>query len=1289
MFDLASIGLASADPQTGQWLRMNQKMCAITGYSASELLRLRVPELTHPDDRQKDWEEFQRVVRGEVPDYRLEKRYLRKDGTVAWVNVNMTVIRDAAGQPMRTMATIEDITERKQAEKSLREKERRYRLLFNSGYDAVFVHQPDEGGNASGKFIEVNDIACQRLGYTREELLQLTPRDISAPETLADIPRIRAKLAAEESAVSEGVHITKDGRRIPVEISTHVFELNGKPTRLSAVRDITERKQAEAALRESVQFNQQIVTSAQEGIIVYGRDLKYQVWNPFMEQLSGVPVCQVLGKHPDELFPFLRKAGMLASIQKALAGEPPTAIDFHYEGLPNGRSGWCCETNGPLRNAAGEIVGVIGIVRDITERKRAELRITAFANLGQRLNAAKTAREAGEIIVEVADELLGWDACLFDLYSAAENRITHLLNMDLVDGRRTECKRQYFDSSPRELSKRAIEEGGQLILRDQPEAMRPEGSRFGDMSRPSASLMFVPVRHGTAVVGVLSIQSYKPRAYDAYSLEALQALADYAGGALVRLQAQEALGGSEATFRSVWERSIDGMRLTDKEGRIIAVNEAFCQLVKLPREKLEGQMFSVVYKGHGAANGIELYHKRFAIGDIVPHLTTRAQLWNGEEADLEISSSFIELGQRGKMLLGIFRDVSERKRAELQVEAFSHLGQKLSAARSPAEAARAIYASADRFWKWDCGLLDLAMAESGRVETVLAYDMVDGQRCEVTPSDPTAPVSAMARRVMTGGGELILRQPAEPPATDTIRFGDASRLSASIMCVPVRVENQAMGVLSIQSYTPNAYTQQDLQTLQALADHCGGALDRLRMEEAWQTTQQRLGHLLAQSPTVIYSLKTDGKTTKPSWVSDNVERLLGCTVAECNGPEGLFGQVHPQDRQEVIDGLIQLLAKKQISRDYRIRHKNGEYRWVRDEQRLVCDAAGAPVEIVGSWVDITERKALEEQLRQSQKMEAVGQLAGGVAHDFNNMLAVIRGNAELLLMDEDQHTAETRESLKHVVAASERAANLTRQLLTFSRKQIMQAQPLVLNEVIANLTKMLKRVISENIELQCHYAEPLPYVQADTGMIEQVILNLVVNARDAMPDGGQLRVVTEQVALNEAHARVNPEARAGEFACLVVSDTGTGIDPEVLPHIFEPFFTTKEIGKGTGLGLATVYGIVKQHQGWIEVSSQVGEGSTFRVFLPAIPTPAQPMATSEAGAAIRGGKETILLVEDEHAVRMATQRVLESKGYTIREAASAREALELWQCHAGEIALLLTDIIMPGEMTGRELAERL
>jgi nitrogen-specific signal transduction histidine kinase/ActR/RegA family two-component response regulator len=339
--------------------------------------------------------------------------------------------------------------------------------------------------------------------------------------------------------------------------------------------------------------------------------------------------------------------------------------------------------------------------------------------------------------------------------------------------------------------------------------------------------------------------------------------------------------------------------------------------------------------------------------------------------------------------------------------------------------------------------------------------------------------------------------------------------------------------------------------------------------------------------------------------------------------------------------------------------------------------------------DVTERKQLEHQLRQSQKMEAIGQLAGGVAHDFNNLLAVIRGNTELVLMNDSQLPGALNECLRQVVAAADRAANLTRQLLAFSRKQVMQSKPLDLNEVIGNFTKMLQRIIGEDILLQCSYAPNLPLVRADVGMLEQVLVNLVVNARDAMPKGGRLLISTESVSFDAEHAKAHPQTRAGRFLLLAVSDTGTGIAPGHLGHIFEPFFTTKEVGKGTGLGLATVYGIVTQHEGWVEVSSELGAGATFRIFLPATEAtaPAPPPAPSRAKPV--GGSETLLLVEDDEAVRSLTRRLLESFGYRIIEAGSGPQALEITRDGSGEIDLLLTDVIMPEGINGRELAERL
>ncbi|MDB6015708.1 MAG: histidine kinase [Pedosphaera sp.] len=337
-----------------------------------------------------------------------------------------------------------------------------------------------------------------------------------------------------------------------------------------------------------------------------------------------------------------------------------------------------------------------------------------------------------------------------------------------------------------------------------------------------------------------------------------------------------------------------------------------------------------------------------------------------------------------------------------------------------------------------------------------------------------------------------------------------------------------------------------------------------------------------------------------------------------------------------------------------------------------------------------ERKQLAEQLRQAQKMEAIGQLAGGVAHDFNNLLAVIQGNAELALMNASTLDDQTRENLTQITAASERAANLTRQLLAFGRKQAIRSQPLNLNDGINNLAKMLRRIIGEHICLQCN-CDPAPlFVQADVSMMDQVILNLVVNARDAMPQGGQLIISTEKVGISEPYVRLHQEAQTGEFVCLSVSDTGCGIAPEYLPRIFEPFFTTKEVGKGTGLGLATIYGIVKQHHGWIDLSSKVGVGTTFKVFLPAIPSPAATATPPEVEpASLGGGTERILLVEDEAAVRLMTRRILRKFGYQVIEAASGREALEIWRSQGTGIDLLLTDVVMPDGINGRDLAEQL
>jgi signal transduction histidine kinase/ActR/RegA family two-component response regulator len=337
--------------------------------------------------------------------------------------------------------------------------------------------------------------------------------------------------------------------------------------------------------------------------------------------------------------------------------------------------------------------------------------------------------------------------------------------------------------------------------------------------------------------------------------------------------------------------------------------------------------------------------------------------------------------------------------------------------------------------------------------------------------------------------------------------------------------------------------------------------------------------------------------------------------------------------------------------------------------------------------DVTDSLNLEAQLRQMQKMDSIGQLAAGVAHDFNNILTVMQGHASIVLSNKNL-PRETADSVRQISEAAERAANLTRQLLTFSRRRVMQPQLLDLNEIIANIAKMLRSLLGDQITLQRTSATDLPPTYGDPGMLEQVLVNLAVNGRDAMKNGGTLTISTFTCEIGAEYVLRHPEAREGCFVGFSVSDTGSGIDPATLTRIFEPFFTTKDHGRGTGLGLSTVYGIVRQHNGWIEVSSEVGAGTIFKVFLPAS---SRPVATKKLTGQndTRGGDETILVIEDEASLRELVKELLEEKGYKVIEASSGVQALEMWREHGRQVDLVFTDIMMPGGMSGRQLGEKL
>jgi PAS domain S-box-containing protein len=398
---------------------------------------------------------------------------------------------------------------------------------------------------------------------------------------------------------------------------------------------------------------------------------------------------------------------------------------------------------------------------------------------------------------------------------------------------------------------------------------------------------------------------------------------------------------------------------------------------------------------------------------------------------------------------------------------------------------------------------------------------------------------------------------------------------------------------------------------------------------------------------------------------------------------------HEDDVEQDSAALQQLIAGAvtRYEREKRYRHKNGHFVSAKLTAVLHRDKDGSPRYFISTVEDVTDRVRLEGLLRQGQKMEAVGRLAGGIAHDFNNLLTVILGYSDLALQQLAPGTP-VHSDVEEIRRAGKSAAALTQQLLAFSRKQILQPQIVDLNAIVTRMSALLRRLIGEDIELRTRLAEPLDRVCADAGQIEQIIMNLALNARDAMSRGGTLTVETANAELDARWVAQHAEASEGRHVMLAISDTGIGMDQEVQAHLFEPFFTTKEPGKGTGLGLATVYGIVKQSGGSIFVYSEPAMGTTIKIFLPRTQLAADPLDAPRSASPPADGTETILLVEDQADVRLVTRNILARHGYTVLEAASGTEALSLLESYGGHVHLLLTDVIMPG-MTGRDLAERL
>jgi two-component system cell cycle sensor histidine kinase/response regulator CckA len=652
-------------------------------------------------------------------------------------------------------------------------------------------------------------------------------------------------------------------------------------------------------------------------------------------------------------------------------------------------------------------------------------------------------------------------------------------------------------------------------------------------------------------------------------------------------------------------------------------------------------------------------------------------------------------------LTGVDLDITERKRAEARVEHLNRVYGVLSdinqtIVREPdlatilSSACRTAVEKAGYRMAW-IGLVDQATGALVRRADAGADDATAAIIDWLIRVDPPGGC-AFTRRALETGQPGVCDDIAGDPAAEGWREAALARGYRTMMSLALTLGTRVVGTFNIYAGEPGFFDAEERRLLAELATDISFAVgihereaERLRAEEQRQVAEDRFRQLAETIQQVFWMC--DVTLTEIYYVSPAYETIWGRSCASLYAsPRTWMDAIHPDDQERVEQAWFLRARRGDYDEVYRIVRPDGTVRWIRDRGFPIRDERGEVRRMLGTAADITDQRQLEEQLRQAQKMESVGRLAGGVAHDFNNLLTVINGMADLAIAGLDEDSA-IRRDLQQIRLAGDRAAALTGRLLAISRRQILKPEVLNLTTVVEDLETMIHRVAGEDVSVVLALSRDLASVKADPGQIEQVLLNLVVNARDAMPDGGTLTIETRGVSLDADDAAERPGMRPGPHAMVAVSDTGVGMDEVTRQRIFEPFFTTKALGKGTGLGLSMVYGIVKQSGGVIEVASEPGHGATFRIYLPAVAERPAPRASTAAPAVARG-HETVLVVEDEPALRELTTRVLTGAGYKVLEAGTGAEALALLERHPEDVDLLFTDVVMPG-MTGRELAVRL
>ncbi|MDB6130306.1 MAG: multi-sensor hybrid histidine kinase, partial [Verrucomicrobiales bacterium] len=916
-------------------------------------------------------------------------------------------------------------------------------------------------------------------------------------------------------------------------------------------------------------------------------------------------------------------------VGRMLAGEIPTYQMEKRYFHKNGNLVWALLSVSLIHDEAGKPLAFISQIQDITERKIQERNKNSFYNLGRRLNTAHNAREAADTIVSIADELFAWDAATVFLYSPDEELVQVVLTIDTIDGKKVECKAAYDKEKPSKLSRQAIEQGAMLILR--PAGFSPVGDSvmFGDTSRPSASLMFAPIRDGIRVIGILSVQSYTRLAFTEADLETLQSLADYCGGALNRIQAEQKRKSSEEGFRALAESMPQIVWITRADGWNIYFNQRWMDFTGLTLLESIGNGWSRPFHPDERAHSEAKWRKAISTrGEY--SLEARLQRKDGvyrwmlvralplSNADGEIVNWF-----------GTCTDIDDLKKA-------------LDAVRESEERFR-LFANVttDAIWDWDLQTGEMWWNEG--FTKLFGYDRAEVEKTSASWENRIDPKDS--QRVVGSIYEVV--RGSGVSWTSEYNFTKKDGSSAFVLDRGHVIRDREGKALRM----------------------IGGMTDLSGRRDSEEKLKEQAALLDQTSDAVLVR----GLDHEILFWNKGAEKIYGWAAPEVLGKS--VRDVLYRDPSQLDAAMDKVVAGGEWAGELSHVTRSGTMVSIYGRWTLMRDLNGNPKSVLAINTDITERKKLEQQFLRSQRMESIGTLAGGIAHDLNNVLAPILLSIELLKNGENR--PDKLETLNTIENSARRGADMVKQVLSFARGVAGRRVDVQVDELLQQLDKIINETFLKNIEVKTTVSGDLLSVTGDPTQLHQVLLNLCVNARDAMPEGGVLRLSADNVFFTPESAARILHAAPGDYVLIKVEDNGTGISPAILDKIFDPFFTTKDLGKGTGLGLSTSQAIVRSHSGFMQVQTNVGSGATFLVYLPAHKRKAVEAIPVQGSHMARGTGQHILVVDDEDGVRVIVRKILESFGYKVSEASDGEEAIAVYKKHKQQISLVLTDMMMP------------